>query len=140
MSSGHSPFTFAALMIGVQRAISLFTSAASRCWPRAALGGMSPPMSSRRLRTLGSSNALSMASLRRSRTDCGVPFGANNANQGDAWNSGSPASCEVGTFGIVGLRSAVPTANLERPGLNMGSGFRDAVAHVVNSTWPCQNF
>jgi hypothetical protein len=48
----HSLLTFAALMIGVQRAISLFTSAAGGCWPRLALGGMSPPMSSRRLSSI----------------------------------------------------------------------------------------
>lgn len=105
----HSPLTFAALMIGIQRAISLFTKAASGCRPRAALSGTSPPMSSRRLRTLGSSNALSMASLSFSQIACGVPFGANSANQGDAWNSGSPASFEVGTFGMAALRSAAPS-------------------------------
>src|SRR5262245_40939007 len=42
----------AALMIGVQRAISLFTSAASGCCPRFALPGMLPPISTRRPRTL----------------------------------------------------------------------------------------
>jgi integrase len=33
----HSYLTFAALMIGVQRAMSLFTNAARGCWPRFAL-------------------------------------------------------------------------------------------------------
>src|SRR5262249_7670797 len=80
----YSPLTFAAVMIGVQRAISLLTSTASGCLPRAALGGISAPRASRRLRTLGSSNALWTASLSVSRTDCGVPLGANSANQGAA--------------------------------------------------------
>ena len=48
-----------ALMIGVQRAISLFTSAASGCWPRFALPGMSLPSSMRPLRVFSSSSALS---------------------------------------------------------------------------------
>ena len=86
------------------------TSAVSDCGPRAAFGGMSPPIPSKRLRTLGASNALSILSLSWSRTACRVPFGANNANQGDARNSGSPAPLEVGTFGMAGLRSAVPSA------------------------------
>src|SRR5712692_410434 len=97
----------AALIIGVQRAISLLTSAASGCGPRSVLSGMSQPSSSRRLRMLSSSSALSSASVSLSRTGFGVPLGANKAFQADAWNSGKPASFAVGTFGRVGLRSAM---------------------------------
>ena len=47
----HFASMFAARMIGVHRAISLFTSAARGLGPRLALSGMSLPRSSRRLRT-----------------------------------------------------------------------------------------
>src|SRR5215813_6951841 len=83
-SGPHPIVTFAALMIGVQRAISLFTNAASGCWPRLSLPGMSPPRSEKRLRTCSSSSALSSASVSASRIGCGTPFGANNAHQGNA--------------------------------------------------------
>src|SRR6266540_2179994 len=63
----HSGLTFAALMIGAQRAISLFTSTASDGWPRRALSGTSQPISASRLRTFSSSRALSSASVSRSR-------------------------------------------------------------------------
>src|SRR5215472_6303087 len=49
-SGPHPIVTFAALIIGVQRAISLFTNTASGCWPRLSLPGMSPPRSENRLR------------------------------------------------------------------------------------------
>src|SRR5262252_3634321 len=97
----------AALMIGVQRAISLVTRAASDCGPRFDLAGMSQPRSSRRVRTFSSSSALSSASVIMSRAAFGVPLGANKAFQADTLNSGKPASFDVGTFGRAGLRSAV---------------------------------
>src|SRR5712691_3922039 len=106
-SSNYSALMLAALMIGVQRAISLLTRTASGCWPRFDLAGMSQPRPSRRLRTLSSSSALSSASVSVSRTAFGVPLGANKAFQADASNSGKPASFDVGTFGRLGLRSAV---------------------------------
>src|SRR6516162_11775909 len=101
---------FAALMIGVQRAISLFTREASACWPRLALSGISKPRSSNRLRELSSSSALSSASASLSRVGFGVPLGENRASQPDTWNFGSPASFEVGTFGRTGLRCSAPIA------------------------------
>src|SRR5262249_31911515 len=106
----HSSLTFAALMIGAQRAISLFTRAASGGWPRRALSGTSQPISASRLRTFSAWRALSRASVSRSRIGCVVPLGANKAHQGMAWNSGSPASFAVGTFGRAGLRCALPIA------------------------------
>jgi hypothetical protein len=48
--SAYSAFTFAALMIVVQRATSLLTRAASASWPRLSLSGTLLPMSNRRLR------------------------------------------------------------------------------------------
>src|SRR5262249_15701571 len=60
-SSHYSALMLAALMIGVQRAISLVTRAASDCGPRFDLAGMSQPRSSRRLCTFSSSSALSSA-------------------------------------------------------------------------------
>jgi hypothetical protein len=68
---------------------------------------MSQPSSSRRLRTPSSSSVLSSALVSLSRTDFGVPLGANRAFQAYAWNSGKPASFAVGTFGRVGLRWAM---------------------------------
>src|SRR5262245_43135459 len=60
---------------------------------------MSPPISTKRFRTLSSSNALSSASLSLSSIGRGTPFGVNKANHGNAWSSGRPASFVVGTFG-----------------------------------------
>src|SRR5712671_6975738 len=100
----------AELMIGVHFAISLLTNAARNCGPRLALSGMSLPKSNRRLRVVASSSALSSASVSLSRIGFGVALGANNAFQANAWNSGRPASLEVGTFGNIGLRSTVPIA------------------------------
>src|SRR5262249_18306778 len=102
MPSHYSALMLAALMIGVQRAISLATRAASDCGPRFDLAGMSQPRSSRRLRTFLSSSALSSASVSMSRAAFGVPLGANKAFQADALNSGKPASFDVGTFGRAG--------------------------------------
>src|SRR6516225_11049747 len=106
-SSHYSTLMLAALMIGVQRAISLVTRAASGCGPRFDLFGISQPRSSRRLRTFSSSSALSSVSVSLSRAALGVPLGANKAFQADASNSGKPASFVVGTFGRIGLRWAV---------------------------------
>src|SRR5262245_57495668 len=106
----HSALVLAAMMIGVQRAISLLTRIASCCWPRFDLSGISKPRSSRRLRTVSSSSALSSALVSLPTTVFGVPLGANKAFQADAWNAAKPASLDVGTFGRVGLRSPVPTA------------------------------
>src|SRR5262249_28888571 len=80
-TQSYSKLTFAALIIGVQRAISFFTNAASGCGPRFVLPGTSPPMSERRLRTRSSSSALSRASLSPSRFGGGRPLGANNENK-----------------------------------------------------------
>src|SRR3954454_21899368 len=98
----HSALTFAAFMIGVHRAMSLFTSVASACGPRISLSGTSPPSSSRRLRVFSSSSALSKALLSASRIGRAVPFGANKAHHGDESRLGRPASLVVGTFGRVG--------------------------------------
>src|SRR5215467_4258945 len=103
----HSALMFAAWMIGVQRATSLFTSAASDCCPRLALSGISQPRSSSRLRTFVSSSAVLSAWASLSRTAFDVVLGANKAFQAEAWKSGNPASFAVGTFGRVGLRSVV---------------------------------
>src|SRR6476620_11776657 len=84
-----------ALRIGDQRAISLFTSAASACGPRRSLPGISLPSSRSRLRVASSSSALSSAADNLSRIDLGVPFGANSAFQADTWKSGNPPSFEV---------------------------------------------
>src|SRR6516162_2490167 len=107
---GYSILTLAALMTGVQRAISLLTSAASAAWPRRSLGGMSQPRSMRRLRTFSSSSALSRASVSLSRIGLGVALGAKSPYQPVAWKSGSPASLVVGRFGSAGLRAGVATA------------------------------
>src|SRR5262249_27973780 len=80
----------AALMIGVQRAISLLTKPASACWPRPALSGSTLPSSSSRLRVCSSSSALSSASVSLSSTGWGVSFGAKSAFQAWAWNWGRP--------------------------------------------------
>ena len=42
--------------------------------------------------------------MSRSSIGFGVPLGANRANQAEVWNSGSPASTVVGTFGSIGFR------------------------------------
>src|SRR5262249_20095591 len=47
-----SPLMLAALMIGVQRAISLFTNVASACWPRFSLWRPSLPSSAKRFLTV----------------------------------------------------------------------------------------
>src|SRR5438552_16950175 len=101
-ADGHSALTFAALIIGVHRAMSLFTSSASGCGPRISLSGTSPPSSSKRLRVFSSSSALSKAALRLSRIGCAVPVGANKAHHGDESRFGRPTSLVVGTFGSVG--------------------------------------
>src|SRR5262245_27725331 len=106
----YSVLTAAALMIGVQRAISSLTSVARGCWPRRALSGISLPRLSRRFRVFSSSSAWSSASLSLSRIGFGVPLGANKAFQADAWNCGSPASSEVGTSGSAELRLELPMA------------------------------
>src|ERR1700704_5604233 len=106
----HSALMFAASMIGVQRAISFLTSICNAIWPRLDLSGMSLAISARRLRTFMSSSALSSASVSLSRIGFGVDLGANKAFQADDWNSGSPASRVVGTFGSAGLRSAAAIA------------------------------
>src|SRR5215470_12642338 len=98
----HSALTFAALMMGVHRAMSLFTSVANACGPRMSLSGTSPPSSSKRLRVLSSSSALSKAPLSASRIGRAVPFGANKAHHGDEPRLGRPASLVVGTSGRVG--------------------------------------
>jgi hypothetical protein len=72
--------------------------------PRLALSGISSARSTSCLRTFWSSNALSRASLSLSRIAFGVPLGANKATHENTWNSGSPASFEVGTFGRTRLR------------------------------------
>ncbi len=97
-------------MMGVHRAISLFTSLPSSAWPRLLLSGMSQPRSDRRLRTVSSSSALSSAAVSVSSTGCGVAFGANRPYQADTANSGSPASAVVGMVGRAALRFAVPVA------------------------------
>src|SRR5262249_3480023 len=102
----HSPLMLAALMIGVQRAISLFTNVASACWPRFSLWRPSLPSSAKRFLTVSSSKDSSSAALSLSTMGCGVPFGANSAHQGAVWNSGSPASRVVGMSGNTWLRSA----------------------------------
>src|SRR5882762_9817240 len=107
----HSALTFAAFIIGVHRAMSLFTSIASCCGPRMSLSGTSPPSSSKRLRVFSSSSALSRAPLRASRIGCAVPFGANKAHHGDESRFGRPASLVVGTFGRV--RSEEHTSELQ---------------------------
>src|SRR3979411_2204175 len=129
----HSVLTFAALMTGDQRATSLLTRARSGCWPRFGLSGMSQPRSSRRLRTLSSSSALSSASVSLSMIGFGVPFGANRAFQADASNSGMPASFDVGTFSMVTLRPAVSDGlGLGRSGLNLLNDVGDGIAHVID--------
>src|ERR1700730_7646328 len=106
----YSILTLAAWMIGVQRAISLLTKARNGCGPRFPLSGISQPRTNRRLRVASSSSALSSASTSLSRIGFGVALGANKPVQADAWNSGSPASTVVGTFGMIGLRSVDATA------------------------------
>ena len=66
-----------ACRIGVSRAISLFTSAASACGPRRSFSGTSAPRSVKRLRNASSSSPALSACTNRSSTSCGVPFGAN---------------------------------------------------------------
>src|SRR5262249_22735201 len=95
----YSDLTAAALMIGVQRAISSLTSAARGCWPRRGFSGISLPSSSRRFCVAASSSALSSAALSASTIGLGVPLGANNAFQADARNCASPASVDVGSSG-----------------------------------------
>jgi hypothetical protein len=68
-SDAHSPLMFAARIIGVQRAISLFTRLPSACRPRFVLSGTSPPSSSRRLRVFAQSVDLLDAALRLAATD-----------------------------------------------------------------------
>src|SRR5262249_60721823 len=97
-SSHYSALMLAALMIGVQRAMSLETRAASDCGPRFDFAGMSQPRSSRRLRTFSSSSALSSASVSMSRAGFRVPLGANQAFQADPVHSGNPASFDGGAF------------------------------------------
>ena len=84
----HSTLMLAALMIGVQRAISLVTRAPSACGPRFDLSGISQPSWMRRLRTFSSSSAFASASARRSITGFGASFGANRPFQADASNCG----------------------------------------------------
>src|SRR5262249_10036219 len=106
----YSDLTAAALMIGVQRAISSLTSAARGCWPRRGFSGISLPSSSRRFCVAASSSALSSAALSASTIGLGVPLGANNAFQADAWNCASPAAVDVGSSGSAALRVLLPIA------------------------------
>src|SRR5216684_8093522 len=111
LKTAYSALTFAALMIGVQRATSLLTRAASGCCPRCCFRGMSLPNSKRRLRVLSSSSALSSASVSLSRIGFGVALGANKPFQAETWNAGRPASVDVGTSGNNGWRSSVAITN-----------------------------
>src|SRR5215813_6534428 len=129
----HSALMLAALMIGVQRAISLVTRAASDCGPRFDLAGMSQPRSSRRLRTFSSSSALSSASVSMSRAAFGVPLGANKAFQADALNSGKAGflRCRDIRQGRTALGSA-DCINLSRATLNVRNRVRHDVAYVID--------
>src|SRR5215217_8877253 len=102
--------TPAAFITLLQRSISLFTNAVTAPGPRLDLSGNTLPISSRRLRVVSSSIALSNASPSLSRIGFGVPLGANSAFQAETSNSGIPASLVVGRSGSTGLRSAVATA------------------------------
>src|SRR5260370_36365989 len=106
----YSTLTFAAWMIGVQRAISLLTSARNGSGPRLGLSGMSQPRTSRRFRVTSSSSALSSAFASVSMIGFGVALGANRPFQADTWNSGNPASTVVGTLASAGFRSAAAIA------------------------------
>ncbi len=120
-------------MIGVHRAISLFTSAARGRGPRLALSGISLPRSSRRLRVTGSSSALSSAPSSFSRIGPGV-----------ALRREQPAPCRCLEFRKAGLRRGRDvrqhrTARLRSDGEGLdGAGLevcdrqRHVGAHVVD--------
>ena len=97
-------------MIGVQRSISLFTKAASACWPRLGLvrhhaAELEQPLARRLVveRLVERVAELVEDGLRRAlRGEQGVP--------GLRLEFRQPASLLVGTFGRDGLRSGVPIA------------------------------
>ena len=66
-------------MIGVRRAISLFTRARKAPGPRRFGSGTSAPSSSSRSRAMSSLRPLFKMSAKRSTIGCGVPLGANMA-------------------------------------------------------------
>ena len=92
-------------MIGVQRAISLLTSARNGCGPRFDLSGISLPSTEHTLargvvveRLVERIDQLVEDRLRRR-------LGREQAVPGGRRNAGSPASAVVGTFGMAGLRA-----------------------------------
>ena len=110
MTPPHSTRTFAAFMIGVHRAMSLFTSVASACLAALCLVGNVAA-------EIGQALAHGVVVERlverigdRSRIGCGVAFGANRPHQARHRGSGSPASAVVGMLGSAALRFAVPVA------------------------------
>src|SRR5262249_42949531 len=80
----HSPFIFAALMMGHHFSISALWSAPSASGVCCSRGKISCPISASRARTVGSANASTAAALSLPMMSIGVRLGAQSAYHTDA--------------------------------------------------------